>query len=422
MKNETLIAIRSFVIAAGATAAATFVGVFGVYIGASAAEMGWLQSSSNSLSNSGQLIWGRISDRFGRRAPFIIAGSIASAILWLFMAFVRSPVTLIVAYALLSLFSAMIAVNWYSFIADSISGSSRGHFLSRINNLASIGTIISISVMIFLFSSDVTSDIIIPFGAASGAYVLSAVLALRLKEEKAKSKLTSNFRKTLRSLKNDRPFYKYFVATNVQSLFWSMAWPMFPITIVSVMHFPLRIVATLTVISLVSSIVAQLMMGRVVDKFSRIPLIFANRVMLCLIPVMYALFFSFHEFIIMEVYSGFVGAIQSTVMTSYLMDVVPTEHKGEYMSILNGFNGGVYFAGAIIGGYLLTFFLTVYPLREALFAGYMIVFAGRFASSLLFLRLEEVGDKGGRKSWPLYSILMRMRQPGAPSGGNLRPK
>jgi MFS family permease len=197
---------------------------------------------------------------------------------------------------------------------------------------------------------------------------------------------------------------------------------MFPITIVSVMDFSLKIVATLTVVSLVSSIAAQLLMGRVVDKFSRIPLIFANRVMLCLIPVMYALFFSFHEFIILEVYSGFVGAIQSTVMTSYLMDVVPTEHKGEYMSILNGFNGGVYFAGAIIGGYLLTFFLTIYPLREALFAGYMIVFIGRFSSSLLFLRLEEVGDKGGRKSWPLYSILMRMRQPGAPSGGNLRPK
>ena len=33
----------------------------------------------------------------------------------------------------------------------------------------------------------------------------------------------------------------------------------------------------------------------------------------------------------------------------------------------------------------------------------MIVFAGRFASSLLFLRLEEVGDKGGEKKLaPLF--------------------
>ena len=51
MDNRKLIALRSLVIAVGATVAASFVGVFGVMIGATAAEMGWLQSSSNSLSN-----------------------------------------------------------------------------------------------------------------------------------------------------------------------------------------------------------------------------------------------------------------------------------------------------------------------------------------------------------------------------------
>ena len=116
MRNEVLMALRSFIIAAGASAAATFVGVYGVFIGASAADMGWLQSTSNALSNSGQLIWGRISDRVGRRAPFIIIASIASAILWLYMAFVNSPIVLILTYALLSLFGAMIAINWYSMI------------------------------------------------------------------------------------------------------------------------------------------------------------------------------------------------------------------------------------------------------------------------------------------------------------------
>ncbi len=80
MRNEVLMALRSFIIAAGASAAATFVGVYGVFIGATAVDMGWLQSTSNAISNSGQLIWGRISDRVGKRAPFIIIASIASAI------------------------------------------------------------------------------------------------------------------------------------------------------------------------------------------------------------------------------------------------------------------------------------------------------------------------------------------------------
>ena len=59
MFNKTLIAIRSFVVAVGATAASSFVGVFGVYIGATAVDMGWLQSTANALSNGGQLLWGR---------------------------------------------------------------------------------------------------------------------------------------------------------------------------------------------------------------------------------------------------------------------------------------------------------------------------------------------------------------------------
>ncbi len=421
MKNETLMAIRSFIIAAGASAAATFVGVYGVFIGATAAEMGWLQSSSNALSNSGQLLWGRISDRVGKRAPFIALASVASAILWLFMAFINSPVILIVTYALLSMFSAMIAINWYSLIADNISSHGRGHFLSRINNIASIGTILAVLVMIFFFNGDVSTDIIIPFGAASASYVASAFIALKFREAEAKPKLYAKFRKTFQEMRNNRIFYRYFTATNVQSLFWSMAWPMFPITVVSVMDFSLYTIGLLTVISLLSSIIGQFLLGRLVDRINRVPLIFLNRVMLCLIPVMYAFFISFREFILLEIYSGFVGAIQSTVMISYMMDIVPNNQKAEYMSVINGINGGIYFVGALIGGYLLSFFINMYPLREALIYSYMIVFLGRFLSSLLFLRIKEP-ERRSNKGLGLYSVIFRQKDPGIPSGGVLKPK
>ncbi|MHB8360934.1 MAG: MFS transporter [Thermoplasmataceae archaeon] len=421
MKNKTLIALRSFVIAAGASAAATFVGVFGVFIGATAVEMGWLQSSSTAINNSGQLLWGRISDRVGRRAPFIIFASLASAGLWLFMAFINSPVTLILTYALLSLFSAMIAINWYSLIADNISTIGRGRFLSVINNIASFGTIISVSVMIIFFSGDVSTDIIIPFGAASASYVISAILALKFKEIKSTPKKIVKFRETLGNMKKHNIFYRYFIATNVQALFWSMAWPMFPITVVSLMHFSLGTIGLLTVISLLSSIIGQLFLGRLVDKIDRIPLIFANRLMLCLIPVMYAIFISFKEFIFLEIYSGLVGAIQTTVMVSYMMDIVPTEQKGEYMSLINGVNGIIYFIGALIGGYLLGFFIDLYPLREALLYAYLIVFSGRLISSFLFLRLKEP-EKRLKQGIGIYSILLRQKDPGIPSGGVLKPK
>ena len=150
MRNNSIIAIRSLIISVGVTAATTFVGVYGVILGASAAEMGWLQSSANSLANAGQLLWGRLSDRIGRRMPFIVLASAVLAALWFLMATVQSPVELIAVYALISLMGAMITVNWFSLIADVTDSSSRGHFLAAINNIGSVGTLVSVGIMIFL--------------------------------------------------------------------------------------------------------------------------------------------------------------------------------------------------------------------------------------------------------------------------------
>ena len=421
MKNPHLIALRSFVVAAGATAAASFVGVYGVLLGATPSEMGFLQSTSNSLSNAGQILWGRISDRFGTRLPFLIMGSLSLMALWFMMPFVRDPVNLIVLYSLISLFSAMITVNWYAFIADNVSEVARGKFLSTINNLSSIGTIISIAAMSLFFTADNVKDLAIPFFAAATSYLISAILLKTGNEKKVYRKQSNTFVASFREMRRDRKFYSYFVATTTQAYFWSMAWPLFPITIISVMGFSVQIVAYLTIASLSVTIASQYFFGRFVDRVNRVPLIFFNRLMLCVIPLMYAFFVNLGQFFILEVYSGFVGAIQSVVMTSYLLDIAPSGKRAEYISVLNGANGIVYFLGAISGGFMLQYLVALYPLRYALMLGYLVVFAGRFLSSFLFLRLQETGGNN-RRDLALFSILLRWRHPGSPSGGNLGPK
>ena len=419
MLNKTLISIRSFVVAAGATAASAFVGVYGVYLGASAVLMGWLQSSSNAVSNGGQLLWGKLSDRVGKRRPFLVIGSAILAFLWYMMGVISTPIELIVVYAAISLFASLITVNWFSLIADQTDSSVRGKFLAIINILSSIGTILSLIVMTFLFTGAVRSDIVIPFFAAAGSYVISGLLMGSLEEKKGVEVSPTNLKESLSKLKENPLFYKYFIATNVQGIFWSMAWPMFPITIVSVMHFSLTVVAYLTIVSLSTSIVIQYFLGKITDRTNRPPLIFLNRIMLSAIPLLYAFFSNLTEFVILEIYSGFLGSIQNVVMNSYLLDVIPKEKKAQYLSIINGFNGVIYLVGALVGGYLLQEMLSFYPLREALIFSYSIVFAGRFLSSFMFARLKEP-DKRGRNSLSLYSLLERPKQPGSPSGGTLR--
>ena len=318
MRNNSIIAIRSLIISVGVTAATTFVGVYGVILGASAAEMGWLQSSANSLANAGQLLWGRLSDRIGRRMPFIVLASAVLAALWFLMATVQSPVELIAVYALISLMGAMITVNWFSLIADVTDSSSRGHFLAAINNIGSVGTLVSVGIMIFLLHGSSRSELEIPFFAAAASYVISAAIVAKLTEKEHRTKLTSSLGKTFSQIREHPIFYKYFVAMNVQGYFWSMAWPLFPITIVSVMHFDLSTVALLTVTTLTATIVGQFAFGRIVDRVDRSPLIFYNRILLTAIPAMYAIFNTYSLFLVLEVYGGLVGAIQSVVMNSFM--------------------------------------------------------------------------------------------------------
>jgi MFS family permease len=135
---------------------------------------------------------------------------------------------------------------------------------------------------------------------------------------------------------------------------------------------------------------------------------------------MYAFFDTLPFFIFIEIYSGFIGSIQNTILTSYTLDVVPEGHRAEYISILNGFNGAIYFTGALTGGYLLSLFIDFFPLRLALTFSYLIVFSGRFISSFLFRGLKEV--EGGGRNNGVLRILFKPRQPGSPSGGPISPR
>lgn len=421
MKNSILITIRSFVVSVGATAATAFVGVYGVLIGASAVEMGWLQSISNAVSNGGQILWGRLSDRVGYRRPFLLIGGGVLAIMWFLMAHTRTPVELIIVYGVISMFSALITVNWFSLIADETEVSGRAKFLSRVNSFSSLGTIMSLIVMTFFLGGEVSASIAIPFYTAAASYLISMVAVYAIREKRRVAKQGGSLIKTLKTLKENNYFFKYFIATNTQGFFWSLAWPMFPITIVSVMHFSLDEVAILTIFSSSSALGIQLLLGRFTDRTNRPPLIFFNKVLLSLIPVFYAFFGNLDEFLVLELYSGVLSAIQNVVMNSYLLDIIPDNSRAEFISIINGFNGLIYLFGALSGGYLLSYFTSLFPLRTALIYSYIVVFCGRFGSSLLFLRLREPKE---RKSvlLPLYQILIRNKPAGSPSGGTIRER
>jgi MFS family permease len=406
-----LVNMRTFFISSGATTASSFIGVYGVILGASPIEMGILLALGNSISNATQIFFGKLSDNSGLRKPWLIMASIFLSILWLSLSFVSGPVELIIIYAAISLASAVITVNWFALLTDITSKGNRGSFMAGISNISSIGNLVTLIFMTFLLKGDEKSYLIIPFSLASIGYILSAIFISLIKETRKKPEFKNKL--LLKSVKDQKNFYKYMKAMMLQGFFWSMAWPIFPITVILVRNFTLPMVAILTTVNISATIVIQYYSGKIADKANRIPYIFMNRLLLGGIPLMYALFTSFSEFLVMEVYAGVISGIQNVTMNSYLMDLLPDGKKAEYISIMNGFNGIVYFFGSVTGGLLLEYFISFMPLYRAVSLALIIIGIGRIITSFSFLRIEDPGRKIKN---PLLNILFRLNNAGLPSG------
>ena len=111
--------IRSVVNSLGSGMINPFVGPYAVKeLGASSSEMGWLQSVSNISNNVMQFFWGRLSDRLGRRVPFIIFGGLIVAPLWVPLLFLNSASQLVLLIAIQAFLGSMVTPAWIALIGD----------------------------------------------------------------------------------------------------------------------------------------------------------------------------------------------------------------------------------------------------------------------------------------------------------------
>ena len=95
-----------------------FTGAYAVKLGASSSLMGWFQSSSNISNNVMQVFWGRLSDRLGKRIPFIILGGLIVSALWIPMIFVTNATQLIILLAVQTLLDSMATPALTAIIGD----------------------------------------------------------------------------------------------------------------------------------------------------------------------------------------------------------------------------------------------------------------------------------------------------------------
>jgi len=373
-----------------------YINIYAVQMGASPMEIGWLRSLTNLFGNIMQVPWGALCDRFKRRVPFIILGGALSSLLWLPMAYVKTAWELIVLVSLQAFISSMVAPAWAALIGDMVPQRKRGSVTASVNAAASLGSIIATLISGYIMASiggSLSQMYMIPFMMATICGLGASLSMLTLRERKAneleKPKAISwiNWKNQLKSNLNFRRFCLFSV---FHGFFMSMAWPLFPITVVRVVKGDMVQVAYLSVISGGVSLIIRRFVGRIADRAGRKPLIIIGRAGIVSLPLMYAVATSPYHLYIADFTVGILAVASEIAVFAYLLDITSEEQRGASVAFFNTMNGFSTFLGSLIGGYLTSMLISMgFEDLTSLQVVYGISAMGRLIGGLLFLKIEE---------------------------------
>lgn len=391
--------MRSVVNSLGVGMVTPFMGDYANRLGASPTEMGWFQSSSNLSNNVMQVYWGRLSDRLGRRIPFIVLGGLIIAGLWIPIMFVTNPSQLIILLVVQALLGSMATPVWTALIGDLVPSFRLGRINANINLWASIGSLIATlasGVITLSVGGTVREMFFIPFIVAAVSGLVASLVMFFVKEKKSNEKINlkerfaSEIFDVWKHARKTPNFLKYCYVAGFFEFFMSISWPLIPITRMTILNAAMLHVALLTVVQSIVTIIFQTWAGRLADTVGRKPLLVLFRFGLVSVPIAYAFTPNIETLIGVSAFWGILMALGQVAVTAYLLDVSPEVHRGSFIALFNLMMGVASFFGSLLGGYLSDYMQHLFgSIVIGVQIVYMISTVGRIIGATLHLKLEE---------------------------------
>lgn len=419
-KNNDLkpLYVKSIVNSLGSGAVSPFLGVYAVeQLNASASEMGWFQSISNLAPNMMQVAWGKLSDKIGRRIPFIIIGGLITAVLWIPLIFVTSATQLIMVIAVQSLLGSMATPTWTALIGDLVHLKKRGITTAIINRSAAVGSLLATlaaGYLMVMIKGTLQQALLIPLLIAVFCGVVSSLVMILIHE---KPHLNLNSRSNgsifsisdvIKQVRGNPDFMRFCITNAIFGFFMTLGWPLFPITTISVLNATMLEVALMSVINGAAIIVLQPWGGKLVDRVGRRSLIVVYRLCLVVVPVFYALASSVYHLYLLNLILGILTAFGEVALLAYLLDVTQEELRGTFTAFYNLTSGIVFFSGSLVGGYLGNYLIGVFGLILGLQLVYALSAIGRGAGALTFITLKEPYRYPSTLRKELHEIIQKL--------------
>ncbi len=369
-------------------------------LNANAAELGWLQAFINLFPAVMQVPWGKLSDLFHRRIPFLVIGGVLSFSLYFFMIGSISAWQLILFVAVQMFIGSMMIPTWSALVGDVTNVKNRGSVMSRFFVVATLAYVIGNAVGgLLIFNSTVAKDYAVPFFLAGICGIASSILLYEIAEQKRRMYASPKtlFKFSLKSfifisdLRENKNFRNLVVLNTTFNFLMSVIWPILYLTYEKVLHASAWEIGIIAITGTGSPLLFQLKVGKLLDVIGPIPQILISRFAFIFYPIVLALATQVWHIYLVNIALGFGTAMANVAFFSFIMDVAPEEKKGEYFAVYNTLIGIATFVGCIIGGYLTWFFLNYYHGDWVLGLGavYAVSTFGRAACSIWFLKLRD---------------------------------
>jgi DHA1 family multidrug resistance protein-like MFS transporter len=377
----------------GSGMAASSVPVYALRLNASSIDLGWLQAIQNFFPNALQIPWGKLSDRLGRRTPFIIVGTSLAAVAYLMMIASSTALLVILAALFQAIATSAVIPAWSALIGEKIPVTKRGKSLGSIGRWAGLAGIGGSLVAIFIVSGappDSSSVFHLLFLPAFVAGLAAALIILLLRERKSVQKHEAGVDPDSGNEDEKLCDFRFFVKTQVfYNFFMSFIWPIMTITQITVLKASNLEVAILSLIGSVATVAVQSQVGKLMDRVGPVNMISASRFMLVVVPLVYGFATSMYHLYVMNLLLGVALAIGNVAFSGYILDIAPPRKRGEYFANFNTAIGSVTFVGSLIGGYMANYLMGFWGLWFGLLVVYIVSFAGRLAGAIWTLKVKE---------------------------------
>ena len=212
---------------------------------ASSSDLGWLESIANLLSTFFSPLFGKLSDLFRRRIPFIIFSSALWGIPYILLYWANSPLFFILIVAFVNILFCIGISPWNALQNDIFPPKIRAELTSKIYLFDALGTMIStvftgIVLTLIFHDLDYQKYILIPVSVGIFLSFLGIIPFFKMKEpireiKGTMKKLKQRKRTNFKIIFKNKAFVKYAIISMTFSFSMSMCWPLFPIKQVTIL-------------------------------------------------------------------------------------------------------------------------------------------------------------------------------------------